>query len=125
MSQGSKRHLEGLECACGRDLALPGTHSRPVGFGPCGQLFQCAPGTGCQAIKDDIQGYADRVRARVNRDIANAEMPYLMIADVLDTSVPEIAARCEGRTPWNLTQLEFLAALLGVDVIVWLEGEAR
>jgi len=49
------RRLDGLACIeCGADLALPGTRSVPDGFGPNGQLFRCAPGTGCATLTEPL-----------------------------------------------------------------------
>ncbi|PPJ24152.1 hypothetical protein C5E45_28310 [Nocardia nova] len=51
MSVSNPARFDGLSCTeCGGNLATPGARSVPVGFGPDGQTFRCAPGTGCSAL---------------------------------------------------------------------------
>lgn len=52
--------VDGLACVdCGANLAVPGSRSVPVGFGPHGQNFKCAPDTGCQVGEGDTKGDAE------------------------------------------------------------------
>ncbi len=114
MSTLTDAQLDGRACArCRREFTL-GMPSVPDGHGPHGQLFRC-----------ETCPYARRVAAHVRKVIDHAEEPLMLLADVLDLTVPEVRARYDGDVPWNGSELICVASLVGVRTSTWLEGLAE
>lgn len=69
-----------------------------------------------------IGKYARSVAGRVRNAIDQAQVPLMLVADVLELSLPEVRDRYDGTAAWNLDQLELVAALTGESVWAILRG---